>query len=176
MIVIARDVDLISENDIEVVQIIRSHKMTGENFKDIVRFECDDFDAAIIEYGCDICGKDSSVDNPIYTNKKYGGCDICTDCVNLAFDNGLKPKKGWFPSSVYSLQKLQILTSYWRGPFGILVPKIVKTVPHPDRVNYIDSSGAASEVCGFREIMTKEEYKRTYCKQGPGGKWYYIHK
>ena len=74
----------------------------------VLAFNGTDFEMTITNYECDICHKHSSRKNPIYTNDKNQGADICSECVRTAFKE-IKPIKGLKPGPVYSLEGIYTL-------------------------------------------------------------------
>lgn len=111
MLKIARDISLIDENEKEFdpVAIVSDCLMTEENWKDIACFDtstCGTFEEAVAKYCCDVCDKNCSRENSVYTNKTYQGVDICSDCVSSAFERGLSPSPSWNPGPVYHLSDL----------------------------------------------------------------------
>jgi len=104
---IARDVDLINYKEVSFVSIITIEKMNHDNWKDIIAFEPTTFKEAANHYTCDICKQKCREKNMIYTNKKYAGVDICTNCIEKAFICGLEQITPSFPGSrVYSLKNI----------------------------------------------------------------------
>ena len=107
LVKIARDVDIIDNQPVGVVQIIRTEKMTPENFPSLCAFTAQYYESAVSGYGCDVCNAETSVENPIYTNSNYQGCDICQTCLSQAFNSGkLEKLSGWNPGPVYSLERI----------------------------------------------------------------------
>lgn len=84
---IAVDFDLIDLEETGVVEIFIYEKMTKENYKTLIPFDDpkDGFKTAVIAYECDICKKQTSNKNPIYTNRRIQGNDVCTKCMDKAF-------------------------------------------------------------------------------------------
>lgn len=105
---IAIDIDLTDNSIPSVMYLVVNQKMTEENWKDIIAFPEPEegFKTAVRAYGCDICKKESNIDNPIYTNNKFQGVDICSYCMDKAFKT-LEHIKGWsYGPPVYSLSKI----------------------------------------------------------------------
>ena len=67
-------------------------QMNTENWKELTNGVSDknpeNFGTAIRMHGCDICKLRCGEDNPIYTNPKRSGADICTRCIVVAFESG----------------------------------------------------------------------------------------
>lgn len=104
---IARDVDLVENHHVGVIEIIICEKMTKDNWKRLIAFAepKDGFKTAVKAYGCDICKKESNEKNPIYTNNRLQGVDICSDCMDKAFQT-IEHESYIFPGPVYSLKKI----------------------------------------------------------------------
>lgn len=102
---LAKDVDLIEHKKSFVVEILTVEKMTEDNYKKLICFDVEPFEKVVTKYGCDICTTHSSKENPIYTNSKSQGVDICSKCVNTAFAT-MKPLDGWYPGPIYSLKEM----------------------------------------------------------------------
>lgn len=88
------DIDIIGPERKEhgVIHCIKTIKITPNNYVSVIG---DTFDASkksyeecARAYGCDVCKKETSLDNPIYTNPTYQGADICSECVKKAFGSG----------------------------------------------------------------------------------------
>lgn len=105
LIKIARDIDLVKKKPVGVVQIMEIEKMNQQNYQQLVGFDAKNFEHAITAYGCDICSSVSSENNPIYTNNKYQGADICTECITTAFQT-IEELPGWNPGPIYSLKSI----------------------------------------------------------------------
>lgn len=110
LIKIACDINLLDiKKTVSVVHILPTTKMTQDNYMDMCAFDANDYNHAITSYGCDICDARTSIENPIYTNSEYQGCDICEKCLLKAFnDDKFKEMPGWNPGPVYSLEDIYI--------------------------------------------------------------------
>lgn len=105
IIKIARDIDLTTLKQTTHVVIINAEQMNLTNHVSIQAADFTSFQEAVCGYGCDICGAHSNEQNPIYTNSKHQGCDICTNCINTALET-ISPMPGWNPGPVYSLKDI----------------------------------------------------------------------
>ena len=90
---VARDIDLLKGNKkIDVVAIVVTHKMTSSNYQVIVgsAFDCGTrpYNEIASQYLCDICKTQTSEGNPIWTNPKYQGVDICNQCMASVIRSG----------------------------------------------------------------------------------------
>lgn len=111
LIKIIRDINLVDKEELSIMMVTNTQKLTKENFKSLVpNDEMDTFEKAVNKYGCDICDVECSEMNPIYTNKDYQGVDICSKCMEKAWPNMVK-EEGWNPGPVYSLKKIVDLVS-----------------------------------------------------------------
>lgn len=106
---IVLDIDLIDGKQSFVRTIVLTKQLTKENYKELYpNTDNVTFEEAVHNYGCDICNVRCNVNNSIYTNSEYQGCDVCTNCVNNAMKT-LQPETGWNPGPVYSLEKISKL-------------------------------------------------------------------
>ena len=107
IIKIAKDIDILDNKSDFIVRIVITEKMTKDNWKRLIAFDepKDGFKTAIRAYGCDICNKESSEQNPIYTNNEIQGVDICSDCMDKAFQT-LEHEDWIHPGPTYSLKKI----------------------------------------------------------------------
>lgn len=103
---IARDIDLFDGTE-GVVDIIIVEKITKDNWKNLICFEepKDGFKTVVKAYGCDICKTETNAKNPIYTNKEHAGVDICSNCMDKAFQT-LEHENWIRPGLTYSLKKI----------------------------------------------------------------------
>lgn len=100
---IAIDVDLTdSEMTNFVIPIVVNEKLTCDNLSYIHNQA---FKIVVSNYSCDICKIRCSIVNPIYTNNKYMGADICSTCINKAFKS-IEPDIKFYPGSVYKLRDI----------------------------------------------------------------------
>lgn len=105
---ILRNVNLIDDEPLEIAYIIITKKMTTHNWKEIISASdpSKSYEEAVSSFKCDICKQKTSPKNPIYTNNEFIGVDICTQCMNESFKNGLKKEIGWIPGPVYKLSEI----------------------------------------------------------------------
>ena len=89
--------DLITHRTGFVVQILKVEKESEQNY------------VAVSAFGCDICQRESSTQNPIWTHAETQGVDICNLCIEEGFTHGWEPMPGWNPGPVYSLKELLTL-------------------------------------------------------------------
>ena len=62
--------------------------------------------------------------------------------------------------------------SFWKGPYGVLVPNHIEAVVASDGGNTRYKSGAETEMgCMFE--MNEKLYKEKYAIKKEDGKWYY---
>lgn len=104
---IAIDIDLIDGRANFVRHIVKTYKMTPQNYRILAAFNTINFFNTLKNYTCDICDKRCSRNNPIHTNKSIQGCDICDKCMKSAMVS-IKPLSGWNPDPVYSLKDIVI--------------------------------------------------------------------
>ena len=75
--------------------VVTLEQMTAENYQNLLdasnKNKFTSFDQVVAMYGCDLCKKACNSCNPIYTNNKYQGLDICTQCITNAFCSYNKP-------------------------------------------------------------------------------------
>lgn len=116
LIKIARNIDIYYLNNIKkitrkvaIIPIVRIEKMSQNNYSELYPFNNHDYDYIVTDYRCDVCNTTTSDKNPIYTNSKYEGCDICEQCLSKVFNNdNFKEIPGWHPGPVYSLENIYI--------------------------------------------------------------------
>ncbi len=101
---VVRDVDLINGLNVTNKPIITIEKLNQANYNDLTSFKVSNYWKAVTKFICDICKNRCSEDNPIYTNNKYSGVDVCTKCVEKALSVA-KPSSD--SQSVYSLKEIQ---------------------------------------------------------------------
>ena len=107
VIKVARDVDLIDDELHESILVASIEQMTRENFQRLADDEDEeDFDSVVASFTCDSCGVQCSPANPIYTNAKYDGMDVCTYCMTKAWEMEIRPLAGWNPGPIYSLKAI----------------------------------------------------------------------
>ncbi len=102
---IARDIDLVNQHPVTVCFIVETHQMNEQNYTSLIPFTSKGFENDVTLYYCDICKSRSLVSNPIWTNNEHQGVDICTTCMNTAFEK-ISPLSGWNPGPVYSLMAI----------------------------------------------------------------------
>lgn len=79
------DVDLLEGRPMPFHMVKWIEKIDGTNWRRLVAFPPVSFDHAVTNYICDICKQRCSHENPIYTNKRFKGVDVCTRCITTAF-------------------------------------------------------------------------------------------
>lgn len=95
-------IDLIDNDKNFAVNIVKTHKMTPSNYKELASFETLTFEKTVTKYECDICNSLCSEENTIHTNNKHQGCD---KCMQQALST-IQPMPGWNPGPVYSLKTI----------------------------------------------------------------------
>ena len=104
---LAQDVDLLNPSNTSFVrEILVVEKLNENNYKTLASNPKGSYDEVAASYGCDICARHSSLNNPIYTNSRKQGVDICSICVYTAFSSTLQAMPGWNPGPVYSLKEI----------------------------------------------------------------------
>lgn len=104
---VAQDVDLLNPSNTSFVrEILIVEKLNENNYKTLGFNSKATYEEVAAGYGCDICARHSSLNNPIYTNSRKQGVDICSICVFTAFSSTLEPMPGWKPGPVYSLKDI----------------------------------------------------------------------
>ena len=86
---------------------------------------------------------------------------------------GMSAPRGPPPAIPYSSQR-KAAPDFWQGPYGVLVPAHVTSVPYNDGANMIYQNGNITDVHvpSFKR-MDEKIYKALYTEQGRDGKWYY---
>lgn len=112
-ILIARDIDLLNlnKNCVDQIEIIKTEKLTSNNFKNLIAFKSDKFAHAVSNYGCDVCNIRCSPENPVYTNNLYQGIDICSKCIKTS-SKTIDKLVDFYPGSVYSLRDIYDAVKY----------------------------------------------------------------
>jgi hypothetical protein len=121
---IARDINLISETENPVeraicviqnpAEILIIEQMNQENYKRLMAFDefmvfdIENLENAFNEYECDICNTPCDEKNPVYTNNEFAGVDICSNCIQKAFQK-IKPLAETGTETVYSLREIREL-------------------------------------------------------------------
>jgi hypothetical protein len=87
------NVDLVNGIKILDADVAYTQKMTSDNYVEVIgkAFTPTDFESSITKYDCVVCKGGSTIDNPIWTNPDYAGCDICSRCMDVAFLLGIQP-------------------------------------------------------------------------------------
>jgi len=99
------DADLINGSKHFVREILWMERMNRTNYQKLAAFDAKDFNSAVTNYGCDCCETHCNERNPIYTNSKKQGTDICTKCITKAFET-IKPMPDSTSEPVYSLREI----------------------------------------------------------------------
>lgn len=104
---LVQDVDLIDKKTSFVREILTIEKMDDKNYKSLAAFDAESclYELVVVRYQCDICRTICNVSNPIYTNNRKQGVDICNNCITKAFET-IKPDPDFIPGPVYSLSEI----------------------------------------------------------------------
>jgi hypothetical protein len=104
---VGQDIDLLNPSNTAFVrEILVVEKLNENNYKTLGFNPKGSYEEVAAGYGCDICARHSSLNNPIYTNSRKQGVDICSICVYTAFSSSLQAMPGWNPGPVYSLKEI----------------------------------------------------------------------
>jgi hypothetical protein len=63
---------------------------------------------------------------------------------------------------------------YWLGPYNVLVPQEVESVPNPNGTNHVGPDVTNVEGSGsLHNTMSRVEYRRRYARKGEDGLYFW---
>lgn len=87
--------------------------------------------------------------------------------------SSLYPKR-YATSKPYIPAREENPAPFWEGPYGMLVPSTVVSVPYKDGGNVMYRDGKISDTyVDGRQFLSKDRYLGLYATNGRDGRWYY---